>query len=370
MSEARKRILNMVSEGKITVDQAEELLAALDADQKSAPQGESSQEKKKRLGEEIKVFAQQIQSEVAQAMKGMNPQTQEIKENAKKLGTWFQGMVESVTQNFSKSFSGAFEGVECEFKLGEPAGLATCTVAEIGNHYGSITIREGSAFELQVKGRLAKMAFGNQTPEEWFAANGLKVQDGKLIIGIDSFLPVKGSFDFALTIPAHLPLRCRVLSGNLNISGNLTIEKAQSVSGDLEFRQTTLKNCLIETVSGDVRIEDSSTAIEFKTSSGDLEIRRGQLQKLHAQVISGDIQILEPKVDDATVIDILTTSGDICIANPSGGFGKVIANTRTGTLTSNWGGISISETGNTIRQEGIIGAGLVIETISGDISLR
>ncbi|HNV71486.1 MAG TPA: DUF4097 family beta strand repeat-containing protein [Candidatus Ozemobacteraceae bacterium] len=370
MSEARKRILNMVSEGKISVDQAEELLAALETEQKSAPQGESSSDRKKRLGDEIKSFAEQIQREVSQAMKGMNPQTQEIKDNAKKLGVWFQGMVESVTQNFSKTFASSFDGIECDFTLGEPEGFASCKTAEVSNHYGAIQIREGSAFELRVKGRLAKMAFGSQTPQDWFAANGLKVQDGTLIIGIDSFLPTKGGFDFELTIPAHLPLRCRVLSGDLNVTGNLTIERAQSVSGDLAFRQTSLRNCVIETVSGDVRVDEGVVDSDLKTSSGNLQVRRCQVHKMRAQFISGDIEVLEPKVDDATVIDILTTSGNVCIANPSGGFGKVIANTRTGTLTSGWGGISISEAGNSIRQEGLIGATLLIETISGDIGLR
>ncbi|MBI3039752.1 hypothetical protein HYY75_12035, partial [bacterium] len=35
MSEARKRILQMLSEGKISVGQSEELLSALDADNKA-----------------------------------------------------------------------------------------------------------------------------------------------------------------------------------------------------------------------------------------------------------------------------------------------------------------------------------------------
>ena len=375
MSEARKRILNMVSEGKISVEQAEDLLAALDTDQQSTQQSTQQQsgstnDRKKAFGEDIKNFASQIQKEVSQAMKGMNPPSQEIKENAKKLGTWFQEMVESVTQNFSKSFAGSFEGVECNFTLGEPAGFSSCTVAEISNHFGCIQIREGSAFELQVKGRLAKMAFGDQTPQDWFAANGIKTQDGLLKIGIDSFIPTKGSFDFVLTIPAHLPLRCRVLSGDLKVEGNLTIERAQSVSGDLEFTHTTFENGLIETVSGDVLLQGGTISTEVKTSSGDLRVQKAQIRKVRAQIISGDIDIFEPKVDDTSVIDVLTTSGDVSIATPSGTFGKITVNTRTGNTTSNWSGVSVSEEGHCIRQEGRIGASLLIETISGDINLR
>jgi len=76
MSEARKRILAMLAEGKITVDQSEELLAALDSDEKK--RAEPASEAKAAPGrppitEEISKFAENMQKTMRDAMRNVEP---------------------------------------------------------------------------------------------------------------------------------------------------------------------------------------------------------------------------------------------------------------------------------------------------------
>ena len=364
MSEARKRILNMLAEGKLTPDQAEDLLSGLEADQ----QTQQHKEQKKALGDEIRGFANQLHKDVIQAMKGINPQTHEIKDHLKKLGGWFQGIVSNVSCDFSKNFSHGMEGAECDFSLEAPPEFSTCRSAIIHNHYGSITVQEGSNFELKVKGKIGKMVLGEETPPVWFAKNGMKAQNGVLEVGLENTMPMNGVFDIHLTMPASLSLKLRTISGEISVSGSFSVEAAQTVSGNLQFSNARFEKAKIETVSGDQKIIGGLVSLESRSSSGDISLQHARIERFTCQILSGDIELKEPVLQENSSIDILTTSGDVAVSSPQGFIGTIKATSRAGTIRSNWAQVS-QESPHSIRIEGGSGATLIVETINGDIQL-
>ncbi|NLI76850.1 MAG: DUF4097 domain-containing protein [Candidatus Riflebacteria bacterium] len=361
MSEARKKILQMLAEGKISVEQSEELLAALEKDTKAS-------DHKRSFTEEVSRFAENFQKQVREAVKKAEPPGHEFKARIKEFGGWVQNMMGSMVAEFGHGRGEPVDGVSVEFSVPEPDGFSRCRTCQVENLFGSVTIREGTAFALRVMGRISHAALAGQPPNLWFGQHGLRIEGDTLHLGFDRATPTRAVLDLELTLPTSLALRCRSVSASLSIKGPFRVESLKTVSGDIHLHGAELAGASLETVSGDFFVEGGSVAADGVSTSGDFRCKGARIGRLKMQSISGDIELARPEVTEATEVSCNTTSGDVFVGQVQGPWSSVEAGSRTGTVKVTWEGTAHPGLRHGTKLEsGHAGAVFTAESVSGDI---
>ncbi len=399
MSDARKMILNMLAEGKITVEESEKLLAAIN--EKEAPREESrgetrqqnrendqnsrSEERSERdrqrdddpfnpflnatkLGFDLRNLAQTVQQTVQQAIKKAEPRRREFKDKMKEFGNWMQEVVGSMANELGNVKGEPADGIPVEFVVTPPEGTHGCDTFIIENVFGEIRIHEGSEFKMHVNGQVSKATLGEYQPSQWFSRYGIEVDGYKLVIGFDRAQPVKAAIDMEITLPADMHISCKTVSGAVRIRGNFKIGDLNTVSGNIRIQGSNLKQSRIETVSGAVQIEGGEIAMEIKSTSGDFLVRDSRIEELRINSVSGDIMLTEGSISESTNVKLVTTSGDIIVEKMSGPWKVVEATTRSGDVVLDWKGDAtpLNNQGTTLKS-GSSGAEFKAESVSGDI---
>ncbi len=396
MTEARKMILNMLAEGKITVEESERLLAAIN--EKNPPREETRDEGRQqnrdnsqdrsddegrrnrdddpfnpflnatKLGFDLRNLAQTVQQTVQQAVKKAEPRRREFKDKMKEFGNWMQEVVGSMANELGNVKGEPADGIPVDFVVAPPDGIERCDKFLIENVFGEIRIHEGSEFKMHVNGQVSKATLGEYQPAQWFSRYGIRVDYQTLSIGFDRNLPVKAIIDMEITLPADMQVSCKTVSGGIRIRGNYRIGELKTVSGNVRIQGANLKQSQIETVSGAVQIEGGEIAMEIKSTSGDFLVRDSRIEELKINSVSGDIMLTEGSISDSTNVRLITTSGDIIVEKMSGPWKVVEATTRSGDIVLDWKGdvTPINNQGTTLRS-GSNGAEFKAESVSGDI---
>lgn len=372
MSEARKRILAMLSEGKITVDQSEELLAALEKDEKgktAAPEQQAPSPGRPTMAEDISKFAENVQKTMREAMRKIEPPSRELKTRMKEFGGWMQTMVGSAFNDFAHMRGQPLDGVEIDVDLTEPAAVASCRRCRIENLFGSVRVLEGSAFALKVRGRISRSALGTTTPTVWFRENGIRIEHDTAVIGISRSAPVKAILEMELTLPKGIHLDIETDTASVKVAGAFTAGQIQTISGDVVLRHVEFEDGGVDTVSGDISLESGAVRGKLRTTSGNVILKGVRLANVGVHSISGDVLIIDAGVDDATAVTVETTSGDVAIERAQGPWSRIDAGTRTGDMEIRWQGISKQAGGaGTVAESGTAGASFNVLSTSGDIT--
>lgn len=368
MSEARKKILTMLAEGKITVEQSEELLKAVDADQQTAQQDSGP---KRSFGSNVSNMAHQFQNQVREAVKNIEPQTRDIKNRLKELGGWVNETVGSMMKDFSFDRHGPVDGMDVHFTVPAPDGVDQCKIFDINNPYGSVQIKEGPQFTLEVQGKISRAELGNEFPLNWFLNNILAVRGNTLALGMEKPNAFKAVFHLNITLPASAQVRLKSLSGAVMAKGAFELESSVSISGDMVFSGVRMREASLDTVSGNIEIDGTDIdSMNVRLTSNNLVIRGGKIRLLTVQNISGNVLIEDPQVADKTKIELLTTTGHVTLKKFQGPICRVEANSRTGDLTLEWE-MPNRKCGSheAVMESNEAGATLKIESTSGDIQL-
>ncbi|MBI4725609.1 DUF4097 family beta strand repeat protein [candidate division TA06 bacterium] len=214
----------------------------------------------------------------------------------------------------------------------------------------------------------------------------------------------RAKVDFTIGMPKHLAAEISSASGEISVwnltggcrlntaSGEIEISGCQgennlsSVSGDITASGCTEASLKINTAGGDIGINDCSGGLSFQTVSGDVSISlSGDLQ---GQTVSGDIDIRTEKIGQ---LKVSSTSGDIQFQGPLEEGSQAAINTVSGdvSLILDKGSSAVIEAGTVsgdiecepdlsgLRQgnrslSGKLGDGkgsLDIKTVSGDITI-
>jgi len=372
MSEARKRILAMLAEGKITVEQSEELLAALERDEKQktgAQEQQPSSPTRPPLTEEISKFADSVQKTMRDAMRKIEPPSRELKTRMKEFGGWMQTMVGSAFNDFAHMRGQPLDGVEIDVDLAEPAAVSSCRRCRIENLFGSVRVLEGSAFALKVRGRISRSALGTTTPTVWFRENGIRIEHDAAVIGISRSAPVKAILEMELTLPKGICLDIETDTASVKVAGAFTAGQIQTISGDVVLRHVEFEDGGVDSVSGDISLESGAVRGKLRTTSGNVILKGVRLANVGIHSVSGDVLIIDADVNDATAVMVETTSGDVAIERAQGPWSRIDAGTRTGDMEIRWQGISKQAGGaGTVAESGTTGASFNVLSTSGDIT--
>ncbi|MBF0409751.1 MAG: DUF4097 family beta strand repeat protein [Candidatus Riflebacteria bacterium] len=363
MSEARKRILSMLAESRISVEQAEELLSAMETDDKSR-----IKTPEKSFSNGFTSMVDEIQKQVGKAVKSIQPQSKELKNKLKGLGDWISDAVGKVVTDIKLSQNEPIDGTSIECMVPAPENYSKCEKVEICNVWGSIIVHDTDDFSLKVKGKISKSALGEDSHVEWLKKNIVSVKDNTLVIGFDKSSVEKAALEIEVFMPASMPLTIKSLSANVDINGPFKISALESTSGSVKMKHAILSGTAIETVSSDVEVIGGTIALTAKTTSGDFRLKDCTVERFQIQSVSGDIEIVNPKFSDDAAMEMNSTSGDISITRPQGGVKRLEARTRSGSLQIRWPGRNQPlERNGTLLENTDPGASIKAESISGDL---
>lgn len=159
---------------------------------------------------------------------------------------------------------------------------------------------------------------------------------------------------------------------DIYIPGNyMEIIKINTVSGDANIKDLSMKDFNFVSTSGDLEMESIlAEKLTVESVSGDIEIKNYS-GELNIETVSGNVLADKDKEELKNDIDIETTSGDVKILLPEDAQFSLKVKTISGNIYNEFP-IEISSYKALKRIEGLVGNGkqkIVISTISGNIEI-
>ncbi len=193
--------------------------------------------------------------------------------------------------------------------------------------------------------------------------------------------------DLTVYVPTGVPVEVKLASGDVKIAGTQASVRVDGSSGDLSISEATgsiqlaqgsgdvkVKRCeasilAVETKSGDIRLEDVSGVIELKTSSGDVAVESGRPKTLSVEAASGDVSVdIATPVEGA--VNITTVTGDVSVSIMDGSDCRVTLSTLRGSVSK-----SIELEDEVVEAQKIVGrlgqgnGTLDVSVVTGNVSL-
>ena len=386
MSDSRTMILQMLSEGKITVEESERLLNALNKEDEVR---KSNKEEKNntnqspninvfpnipfleatKLGMNIRDIAQTLHQTVQQTIKQVEPGRKELKEKMKEFGTWMEDVVETMAAELTNHSNLPVDCMSVDFIVPAPKEIDNINTFVIENIYGEIHLNEGNSFKLLVNGQISKKTIGEMQSSEWFTNKAIRIEEDKMYIGFNNDTSIKGIIDLNINLPAGKKVICKTINSSVRIKGALDIEAIKTISGDIRVNDSNISNTEIESVNGVIQLEnDKNINAQINSTSGDIIIRKSGFNKLKINSVNGDVNISESDIALETDVKIITTAGDINVEKLNGPWKSVDATSRKGEIIIDWkGNGSPVNSQKACIKSGGEGAVIYAESLSGNI---
>lgn len=371
MSEDRKLILKMLQENRISVEEAEQLLSALD--KKAEP---AAGPKEETLFQKTAPKMEQFMGSISSVIDSV---TQQLPNIEKRFEGWFQNRQDAAARAGAAADATAAAEGHAELHKEQSVINIEPEVTKIRcfQRLGDLSVEGHSGEHIHV---VLEKQFGSVGPEERIRIEDIKLlgrQDGELLMleldGADGFKAEKGkAVHVRLQVPAAYDLELATTQQDVHLNqlshaqGKVHIH---TEAGDIELRSVALKQVDLESQSGNITADQASELLQVRSQSGDVRVKgsifagevrsqsgniylEGQIQQqLKVESRSSDlhVQLLEGKGR----LDLQTQSGDIELN------GKVQAET---VLNSSSGDLQCDLT---ITES----ASVSLNTYSGDVDL-
>lgn len=335
MSEERMAILRMLSEGKISVDEAGKLLEAIGG----SKQGPQEQREERRDPRDFGEFFEEIGAEVRRAVSSVHQSDightvrQEVDKAVKTVHDMDLGsVVNDVIDQVKVAVSEAVDGVSKREAVGEEewtfdsAGIANLD-AETNN--GNITFNAVDGGEVKVRAHI-KIKAHNREDAEAFAEEVMvhAEREGETVrVWKDHPKPPRGvnvEISYEIEGPRHLDLDLRTVNGNVTARGSEGRVGAQSTNGNitLDGGQGQIQ---LRTQNGNIR----ATVLElrheglFTNTNGSIDVHFGAgAAPLTATSTNGNVGLRLP-ADFNGQLDARTTNGRVHAAADLGAMSTV-----------------------------------------------
>ncbi|PKL76646.1 MAG: hypothetical protein CVV27_09220 [Candidatus Melainabacteria bacterium HGW-Melainabacteria-1] len=337
MSEERKLILKMVQENRISVDEAEQLLSALDGGGQRSGTGsaKSTDGEKSSAGRESgptnSVF-DKAKPQVEQMMGTLSSMFETVSQQLgpnieKRVEGWFQQRAgretgpeappaETRTQEETIPVESGSQQLRCLHRLGDL----------------KVEGYEGSQIQATLEKRIHSSRFEDR--QKFEAVRLISRQDGPVLhlelSGTDGLKANEISISLRLKVPTSLDLDLRTESHDIVLSQLSRTQgqaRLESESGNLELRNIALKRLDLQTRSGNVLADQASELIVIQTASGDIKLK-GSVYEAQVGTQSGNVTVeaginhllkLESRSSDLNVqlldgrgrLELRSGSGDI-----------------------------------------------------------
>lgn len=332
MNEERLKVLKMLKEGRITMEEAELLLDALgdsESSQSSGDSGTASGEKSEntRRGEsserrhgfpgwggipeglfnfDWKLDPKMFQTGFRDAMKGFE-----------------QSMRDFASEFKEKDFAGGFKDFfgRTSGQSTKPVRIETLGVSKVSlnNRWGDLRIRGADTNEVTGSATVTAWDSDSQAAEE--KAEDIEVthyREGDTIVirceAPEGARPLRFRTDFDITVPREYAIHIKGMSGDVAVSDLGSGVEIMNLSGDVIVQRTN-GIMTIESKSGDIEILDCEGELRAHSLSGEIDLERLKSVMVQAHTVSGDVSA-EVTPDGPAEIDLQSTSGDITLKVP------------------------------------------------------
>ncbi len=402
MKDEIRRIMQLVKDGKLTPEDAAELVEAFEGSEKSEDVGGGSEEG-------------------AQAQTDDEPREEEVATD-KKSGEPFQAMIESIEKigkHVAESVnwkdvagnirSGVDKGVDAVKKAADGARMGKGPFGTFFGTHESKTVElpldvpegkilriEGEAGDVKITGGADE---GSLTATATFRAKNEEEAKAKadlytpVLEESDQYVLLKqpeGSdftVDLEIYVKEGVPVEIRLQSGDVRVidtrgscrvigrSGDVTLKNLDGsidvslYSGDVRIEDSSSTVMTVETKSGDIKLFNTRGVMNIRTSSGDVRVKGGAGRTLSIEAASGDVSVeMAEPVQGA--MNIRTVSGNARILIPDGSDCQVMLSTLRGSVSSTLDLQDLNQESLTIT--GKIGDGngsIDISAVNGDVHL-
>lgn len=381
-----KRIMNLVKEGKLSPEDAAELIEAFEEDRAQGeptppppPKGES-----KDQFSSIADTIERIGRDVAGAV-DWKEVSDNIRTGAKKGADALKRAIEEAKEGrFAFTLFGFVESKKVEL----PLNMGSGKILKIENPTGDIKVIGTTepaklVAEAMVRGHNAEEA---KTRAETFTP---VIEEGDGFVAIRQVEMSGMSVDIVVHVPYETQVEIRSRAGDVEVrdtrhscrvngtSGDVKIHGAsgqvevQTTQGDVELMDCKATLVAIENSSGNIRLVEVAASMNLRTASGDVTLERCTVDRtLSVEAVSGDISIdiREPLQGAQTV---RTVSGDVLMTVSDGCDCRVSLSSMTGSVDCL---LDLADHARSERRvTGQLGHGngtLDVSAISGDIRIR
>jgi DUF4097 and DUF4098 domain-containing protein YvlB len=389
MKEEIRRIMKLVEEGKLSADDAAELIDAFESappeDDSDEPEP-SSESKAEDAGKKDPFAAvveaiEKIGKEVSTSVNWSEIAAQ-IKEGTKKGVEAIKHAAEQAKSGRGWTIFGIAEKKEVELPLEVPAGK----ILRIENGSGDVKVFGGASTgtliaRAIIRGKDAEDAKSRAeayTPviEESDHFVLIRQPDvGGLHVDIEVRLASKASVEVRCEAgDIHIDGTgggCRIdgRSGDVRLTGLDGAIEIDTVSGDVHISDSKTTSLDLEGKSGDIRIERVKGNFNVRTSAGDVSLREVSGRTISVEAVSGDVRLDVDEPVDGT-INIRTVNGNSRVGIPDGSNCRVALSTLRGGVHTEL--FLKDEARHENRITGVLGdgAGTVdISAVNGDVML-
>ena len=361
MSQERMEILRMLSEGKITAEEAEMLLRAVSNSSEAREQPGAKGQKFKEMTQIFQDIGQEIKQEISKAVGSM--QRSDVSKIVSDVVSEVSNVVGDVVEEVKSSVSDTIDVAEGAGKRKveeqlewtfDGAGVSRIDAQTVN---GSISL-EGSERDQVIVRALKEVRARSAADAEEFArqVQVYAEQDGDEIqISREHPKPRKGinvTVSYEIESPRTVDVNLRTVNNKIQISG---------IDGSIDAA----------TVNSNIELQGDTGPIDVHTINGNIEASVGFIANESAfSTTNGSINV---KVcDGAAPLTAKTTNGSIDLTLPADFSGQLDAKTTNGCVDSDF---PIPPTGKSKKRlEGQIGEGgeavVKIRSLNGGIHLR
>lgn len=350
MSEERRRVLDMLAEGKVTVEEAERLLEALQDTRKGRgidapiPGIETLQDTLEGLGEEIG--------------KGLEKGLEGLEGLGESLSGW------SESENSDRDEDGKTSMRDDAFAVGDSPRLVVRgfngRIRVLAGEPGSIRVRarlkkpRGIKYSAEQEGDLVTVVAKADRQAEGFRHGFSRQHAGA---NIEVTVPVATSVDLATS---NGPVEIQGTEGGGTVQTNNGRIRVEQCKGDLN---ATTKNApiTVKTLSGSAELSSSNSRVSIEDAHG----------RFDARTTNGTIKFqgsIEPGTDNR----LSTTNGNIKVALDDNPSLKLTAATVNGRVRCEVPGF-VASTEKRQQLKGTVGEGqaeLIAKTVNGSVTIQ
>ncbi|MBV6457948.1 MAG: hypothetical protein HONBIEJF_01068 [Fimbriimonadaceae bacterium] len=353
MREDIKRVIELVQEGKISPEDAAELIDAMQSTDGTAAAGEP--------------HAAAVDGEAGEGSEAKpKPPFADIIESIERLGKEVTSGVnwKEVTQQFKQTAQKGFEkikevakdakfvgvfGTAFEREIVMPLAIDSDKTLRIENTAGDIKVH-GGASEGSIVALLTIRGPDYHAAQARADEYTLMLEEGDQVVTLKAPDISGASVDLHLHVPGSPQIEIRSESGDVEVhdihascrvngrSGDVRLSKVdgpidvQTTSGDVKLENCDAGNLTIENKSGDVVLDQVKGHIVARTASGDVRLHECSGRTLSIEAVSGDVvvDLIQP-IDG--VANVRTVNGDVRVGIPDGSDCRVALATLRGDVS-------------------------------------
>ncbi|WP_432360600.1 DUF4097 family beta strand repeat-containing protein [Sporosarcina sp. UB5] len=317
MQNERKRILTMLENGTISMDEALTLLEAME--KKSTPNDGASESKEKKTFDE---GSEQDNTKDDSGSKGKDPSMDEFIEDIRKdfvtVGDRFMQFMQTTVDrmkgfDFDKPFGGSSTFHHTIVKQADDLDEILVDI-----DHGSISIY--ATENPEIRAEFTVKSFNGRSEEDAkkeFLDKLIFLQDeGKLRYLSDLKLS-QVNVDLFIPKQAYRKISARLLNGNVNLK-DIQVDRlyTKTANGKVNVERIHFNEAELEAGNGSIRLNESTgETLEAETINGRVYVS-GQLKDVEAKSLNGHV-VITTTDPDARKIDAKTVSGSVEIYIPS-----------------------------------------------------